>query len=281
MIRRSIALVSPAVEALSQIDGWPAETRGRRSPARRRGSRRPRAARARLSLGLGDEAGDRAGNARRGRGGDRRPGRAGGAARARRCAICSRTRRACRSKARSRSRGRGSGGSTRTRASRCSPRRSARPPRCRSREYLRRCRSRPARDSAELRGSPAAGLDGTLDDLLALAGELQAPTLVAPETLAEATSVQFPGLGGVLPGLSGAWSRTTGASASSCATRRQPHWTGRAQLASHLRPLRRQRHVLLGRPRRRPSSCVSDRSRVRPWALEAWPRLSDDVLIFR
>ena len=52
---------------------------------------------------------------------------------------------------------------------------------------------------AELRGSAAAGIHGTLDDALAFARELQSPTLVAPETLAEATSVQFAGLGGVLP----------------------------------------------------------------------------------
>jgi CubicO group peptidase (beta-lactamase class C family) len=53
----------------------------------------------------------------------------------------------------------------------------------------------------ELRGRPGAGLHGTLDDLVALAGELLAPTIIAPETLAEATSVQFPGLAGVIPDL--------------------------------------------------------------------------------
>ena len=50
-------------------------------------------------------------------------------------------------------------------------------------------------------GSPAAGLHGTLDDLVAFAGECLEPTLIAPETLAEATSVQFPGLAGVIPDL--------------------------------------------------------------------------------
>ena len=54
---------------------------------------------------------------------------------------------------------------------------------------------------ADLRGSPAAGLHGTLDDLVLFARELLAPTLVAPETFAEATSVQFPGLAGVIPDL--------------------------------------------------------------------------------
>ena len=36
---------------------------------------------------------------------------------------------------------------------------------------------------AVLRGSPAAGLHGTLDDLVPLSRELLAPTLIAPETL--------------------------------------------------------------------------------------------------
>jgi CubicO group peptidase (beta-lactamase class C family) len=51
-----------------------------------------------------------------------------------------------------------------------------------------------------LDGSPAHAYRGPLGDLRALGGELLAPTLVAPETLAEATTVQFPGLAGVLPG---------------------------------------------------------------------------------
>ena len=54
--------------------------------------------------------------------------------------------------------------------------------------------------TAELHGSAGSGVEGTLADLLVLARELQAPTRLAPETLAEATSVQFPGLVGVLPG---------------------------------------------------------------------------------
>ena len=49
--------------------------------------------------------------------------------------------------------------------------------------------------------SPGAGLHGSLEDLVRFVRELFAPQLVAPETLAEATSVQFPGLAGVIPDL--------------------------------------------------------------------------------
>ncbi len=50
-------------------------------------------------------------------------------------------------------------------------------------------------------GGPAGhGVHGTLDDLLRFARELLAPSLLDPDLLAEATTVAFPGLDGVVPG---------------------------------------------------------------------------------
>ncbi|MGZ8694710.1 MAG: serine hydrolase domain-containing protein [Gaiellaceae bacterium] len=67
-------------------------------------------------------------------------------------------------------------------------------------EYLRAAVVEPlGMEASELREGPAAGMWGPLDDLLRLGRELLAPTVVAPETLAEATAVAFPGLDGVLP----------------------------------------------------------------------------------
>jgi CubicO group peptidase (beta-lactamase class C family) len=65
--------------------------------------------------------------------------------------------------------------------------------------YLAEAVLAPLGMEAELRGSAGSELHGTLGAAEALARELLAPTLVAPETLAEATSVAFPGLSGVLP----------------------------------------------------------------------------------
>ena len=48
-------------------------------------------------------------------------------------------------------------------------------------------------------GDPGSGMHGSVDDLLVFVTELLAPRLVAEETLVEMTSVQFPGLSGVLP----------------------------------------------------------------------------------
>ena len=48
-------------------------------------------------------------------------------------------------------------------------------------------------------GDPGSGMHASLDDVLAIGRELLRPMLVARETLDEMTSVQFPGLAGVLP----------------------------------------------------------------------------------
>jgi CubicO group peptidase (beta-lactamase class C family) len=65
--------------------------------------------------------------------------------------------------------------------------------------YLAEAVFQPLGMTAELRGSAGADVRGTLADAGSLARELLAPRLVAPETLAEATTVAFPGLAGVLP----------------------------------------------------------------------------------
>jgi CubicO group peptidase (beta-lactamase class C family) len=54
--------------------------------------------------------------------------------------------------------------------------------------------------STHLVGSPAAGAEGPLCDLLALAGELLHPRLLSAGTVALATTVAFADLDGVLPG---------------------------------------------------------------------------------
>jgi CubicO group peptidase (beta-lactamase class C family) len=75
-----------------------------------------------------------------------------------------------------------------------------------------------------LRGSPAHGADSTVADLLRFGRELLAPTLVAPETLAEATSEQFPGLAGVVPGL-GRYDPNPWGLGFELKGTKSPHWT--------------------------------------------------------
>jgi CubicO group peptidase (beta-lactamase class C family) len=92
-------------------------------------------------------------------------------------------------------------------------------------EYLTEAVLAPLEFSGELRGSPATGIYGTLLDLLDLARELLAPTLVSGETLAEATQVNFPGLVGVLPDFGRQDPNDWGLGVE-LRDEKSPHWTG-------------------------------------------------------
>ncbi|HEY8524770.1 MAG TPA: serine hydrolase domain-containing protein [Acidimicrobiales bacterium] len=76
----------------------------------------------------------------------------------------------------------------------------------------------------ELEGSPAHGATSTVADLLRFGRELLAPTLVAPETLAEATTEQFPGLAGLVPGL-GRYDPNPWGLGFELKGAKSPHWT--------------------------------------------------------
>jgi CubicO group peptidase (beta-lactamase class C family) len=144
-------------------------------------------------------------------------------------------------------------------------------------DYLSAAVLRPLGMSAELRGSPAADLYGTLDDLLALASELQAPRLIAPETLDEATTVQFPGLGGVLPDV-GRFDPNDWGLGFELRDDKWPHWTGRANSSRTFGHFGRSGTFLWVDPTAGIAlAFLSDRD-FGPWALDAWPRLSDAVL---
>lgn len=136
---------------------------------------------------------------------------------------------------------------------------------------------RPLETSAELRGSPAAGLYGSLDDLLRLAAELQRPRLVAPETLAEATSVQFPGLVGVLPDV-GRMNPNDWGLGFELRDSKEPHWTGSRNSPRTFGHFGGSGTFLWVDPEADLAlACLTDLD-FGPWALEAWPRLSDALL---
>jgi CubicO group peptidase (beta-lactamase class C family) len=131
--------------------------------------------------------------------------------------------------------------------------------------------------TTELRGSPASECFGPLGDLLAFARECLAPTLVAAETMHEATRVVFPGLVGVVPGI-GRQEPCDWGLGFELKDAKAPHWTGaRNSPATHghfggagtflwIDP---EAGVALG--------VLTDRT-FDAWALDAWPRLSDEVL---
>jgi CubicO group peptidase (beta-lactamase class C family) len=144
-------------------------------------------------------------------------------------------------------------------------------------EYLRAGVLEPLGMKAELRGSPAADLHGSLDDLLLFARELQRPSLVAPETLAEATTVQFPGLAGVLPDF-GRMDPNDWGLGFELRNAKDPHWTGSRNSPRTFGHFGRSGTFLWVDPDTGLALGVLTNLDFGDWAKEAWPRLSDAVL---
>jgi len=147
-------------------------------------------------------------------------------------------------------------------------------------EYLRAAVIEPLGMGAELRGSPAGDMVGTLDDLLRFGRELLAPTLVAAETLAEATTVQFPGLVGVLPGF-GRMEPNDWGLGFELKDGKSPHWTGSLNSPGtfgHFGSKEGTATFLWVDPDARLACAALADVSFGGWAKEAWPHLSDDVL---
>ncbi len=144
-------------------------------------------------------------------------------------------------------------------------------------DYLRAAVFEPLAMGAELRGSAGADVHGTLDDAARFARELLRPTLVAPETLAEATSVQFPGLGGVLPGI-GRWDPNDWGLGFELKDAKQPHWTGTQNSPRTFGHFGGSGTFLWVDPAADLALVALSDREFDDWALEAWPRLSDAVL---
>jgi CubicO group peptidase (beta-lactamase class C family) len=144
-------------------------------------------------------------------------------------------------------------------------------------EYLRAAVAEPLGLRGTLSGSPAWGYRGPLADLLALGRELLAPTLVARETLDEATSVQFPGLVGVLPGF-GRMEPNDWGLAFELRDHKSPHWTGAANSPRTFGHFGAAGTFLWVDPVLRLGCCVLTDREFGPWAIEAWPAFSDSVV---
>jgi CubicO group peptidase (beta-lactamase class C family) len=131
--------------------------------------------------------------------------------------------------------------------------------------------------TAELHGSAGAGVEGTLADALALARELRAPSRLAPETLAEACTVQFPGVNGVLPGF-GRQDPNDWGLGFELRDRKSPHWTGARNSPRTFGHFGRSGTFLWVDPDAGIAlACLTDLP-FGDWGVDAWPRLADAVL---
>ena len=128
-----------------------------------------------------------------------------------------------------------------------------------------------------LAGHPGHGAGGTIGDLAVVAREFLDPSRVAPETLVEAATVQFPGLDGVLPGF-GRQSPNDWGLGVELRDGKAPHWTGTRNSPRTYGHFGRSGTFLWVDPDAGLAlACLTDRD-FGEWAKESWPRLSDAVL---
>jgi CubicO group peptidase (beta-lactamase class C family) len=133
---------------------------------------------------------------------------------------------------------------------------------------------------ADVSGSPAAGATGTIGDLAALGRELLAPTIISPATLRDATTVQFPGLAGVLPGF-GRQDPNDWGLGFELRDHKSPHWTGARNSPSTFGHFGQTGTFLWVDPEAGDGglalAVLTDRD-FGDWAKTAWPALSDAVV---
>ncbi|HEY3717542.1 MAG TPA: serine hydrolase domain-containing protein [Jatrophihabitantaceae bacterium] len=132
--------------------------------------------------------------------------------------------------------------------------------------------------STTLPGSAAAGGVSTVDDLARVAYELLAPSgLLHPETLADATSVQYPGLRGVLPGFGHQDPNDWGLGLEIRGTK-HPHWTGTRNSPRTYGHFGQSGSMMWIDPVAGVGLvALADRA-FGEWAAFAWPTLADAVL---
>jgi CubicO group peptidase (beta-lactamase class C family) len=127
-----------------------------------------------------------------------------------------------------------------------------------------------------LRGTPAAGLWSTADDLALLAGELLDPTLLHADTVADALRPHFRDLAGILPG----WGRqdpNPWGLGPELHGSKSPHWMGATAPPSTFGHFGGSGSLLWVDPERR-IACVAVCDRpFGDWAVAVWPGFSDAV----
>ena len=119
-------------------------------------------------------------------------------------------------------------------------------------------------------------MHASLEDVLAIARELLVPRLVADETRDEMTSVQFPGLAGVLPD-HGRFDPLDWGLGVQLNTR-PPSWMGARTSPRTFGHFGGTGTFLWVDPKARVACAVLTTREYGEWAKQAWPRFSDAVL---
>jgi CubicO group peptidase (beta-lactamase class C family) len=143
-------------------------------------------------------------------------------------------------------------------------------------DYVRAAVCEPLRLGLDPSGDPGSGMHASLEDVLAIGRELLTPRLVAEETRDEMTSVQFPGLSGVLPD-HGRFDPLDWGLGVQLNTR-PPSWMGARTSPHTFGHFGGTGTFLWVDPDVRVVCAVLTTREFDKWAKEAWPRFADAVL---
>ncbi len=134
--------------------------------------------------------------------------------------------------------------------------------------------------TTRLNGGAAAagfGATSTVADLAVFAGELLRPATVSAELHAEATTVQFPGLDGVLPGY-GVQRPNDWGLGFEIRDAKSPHWTGARNSARTYGHFGQSGGFIWADPEADLALVVLTDRDFGEWALRPWPAVSDAVI---
>ena len=132
----------------------------------------------------------------------------------------------------------------------------------------------------ELRGSPAHAVYSNVSDLARFAGELLSPRLVTRVTADDATTIQFPTLDGVVPGV-GSFRPNPWGLGIEIRGAKTPHWTGTRNSPSTFGHFGGSGTMMWVDPTIDTSLIALTDRDFDQWsadALREWPALSDDVV---
>lgn len=128
-----------------------------------------------------------------------------------------------------------------------------------------------------LEGSPAADAASSLHDLSLFAAELQHPTLLSASTMDQATTVQFPGIDGILPGY-GRQKPNDWGLGFEIRDHKAPHWTGTTNSSRTFGHFGQSGTFMWVDPVAG-LACIALTDRdFGPWAVDAWKPFNDAVL---
>lgn len=145
-------------------------------------------------------------------------------------------------------------------------------------EYLREAVLEPlAMDHTALRGSPAHGIHSTVADLATFAHELMNPRLIDGSTRDHATSVQFPSLAGVLPGI-GRYDPNPWGLGFEIKGDKNPHWSGTLTSPATYGHFGGAGTFMWIDPVRQMSVVMLANREFDDWAMATWPHFNDDMI---